>query len=186
MGATRTALGGGPADLVRRVVAAVSSSDGAALHRLKLELQGAADRATGSFERGTFESLLDVVDCAREAVDDDRGLAPQSAPVEPGSLAARMLLEIAAGVQGANADLAERLDTDQWQLSRAGRRLRDLGLATRVRTGRLNGWTVTKTGERELSRLRGRPAEVGNGRQACQTGQPPDQLKANGLNQSRG
>lgn len=157
MGATRTALGGAAADLVRRVVAAVSSSDAAALRRLKPELQRRADEATESFERGVFESLLGVVDCAREVIDGDRGLAPQSAPLEPGSLAARMLLEIAAGVQGANADLAERLDTDQWQLSRAGRRLRDLGLATRVRTGRLNGWTVTKTGERELSRLRGGP-----------------------------
>ena len=59
-----------------------------------------------------------------------------------GSLPARMLLEIADGVQGANADLSDRLDTDQSQVSRAGRRLRQLGLATRVRAGRLNALDV--------------------------------------------
>jgi DNA-binding MarR family transcriptional regulator len=56
--------------------------------------------------------------------------------------------------EGGNADLADRLDTDQSQVSRAGRKLRELGLATRVRTGRLNGWTITTAGEREASRLR--------------------------------
>ncbi len=68
------------------------------------------------------EGLLGVVDSIQEAADGAGGLAAQSTPVEPGSLAARMLLEIARGVRGANADLADRLDTDQWQVSRAGRR----------------------------------------------------------------
>ncbi len=71
-----------------------------------------------------YEGLLWVVNAARDAIGGGRGLAQQSAPLEPGSIAARMLLEIARGVRGANADLADRLDTDQWQVSRAGRRLR--------------------------------------------------------------
>jgi Mn-dependent DtxR family transcriptional regulator len=65
-----------------------------------------------------------------------------------------MLLEIAGGVRGGNADLADRLDTDQWQVSRAGRRLRELGLATRERAGRLTGWTLTKVGVRAVTLLR--------------------------------
>lgn len=67
------------------------------------------------------------------------------------------VIEIAESVRGAaNADLAERLDTDQWQDSRAGRRLRDLGLASRSRAGRLNAWVLTSAGGRAADRLRSR------------------------------
>jgi len=141
-------------DRARRVVMAVASADGAQLRRLRTELAQLHKDAAAGQERGICEGLLSVVDAAKDLVGG-RGLAPQSAPLEPGSLAARLLLEIDGGVRGANADLADRLDTDQWQVSRAGRRLRDLGLATRVRSGRLNGWSLTKAGEREASRFRG-------------------------------
>lgn len=104
-----------------------------------------------SYDRGAAEAVLAVV----EAVQGESGLAAQTSPFEPGSLVERLLLEIAGGVQGANADLADRLGTDQWQLSRAGRRLRDLGYAERQRAGRLNVWTLTPAGRRESSRIRG-------------------------------
>jgi DNA-binding MarR family transcriptional regulator len=155
MAVARKAVDAEPADYVRRVAAAARSSNAVALRRLRSELATAAKRASGTHERGVYDGLLGVVDSVQEAVDAARGLAAQSAPVEPGSLAARMLLEVAGGVRGANADLADRLDTDQWQISRAGRRLRELGLATRVRSGRLNGWQPTDAGEQEVAVLRG-------------------------------
>jgi hypothetical protein len=109
------------ADYARRVAAAARTPDVAALRRLRSELARASKHAVGAYERGAFDGLLGVLDSVRDVVGGGSGLAPQSLPLEPGSLAARMLLEIAGGVRGANADLADRLDTDQWQVSRAGR-----------------------------------------------------------------
>ena len=141
------------ADYTDRVVAGVRSGEPASLRRVRAELE----RATGSrrYERGVCDALIAVVDAALSAPNGRHDLAPQSALLEPGSLPERMLREIARGVRGANTDLADRLDTDQWQVSRAGRRLRELGLATRVRTGRLNLWQLTSAGNDEASRLVG-------------------------------
>lgn len=152
MVATQALLDATTADHARRVAAAAGAPGIEVLRGLRSELASAAEHATATYERGVFEGLLGVVDATLEAVDAGRGLAPQSAPLEPGSPAARMLLEIAGGVRGANADLADRLDTDHWQVSRAGRRLRELGLATRSRAGRLNGWALTSAGERQVAR----------------------------------
>lgn len=142
------------AECARRVAVAVRSTDAAQLRQLHTELTRLRKGAASDLEQGICKGLLSVVDAASGLVGG-RGLAPQSARLESGSLAARLLLEIDGGVRGANADLADRLDTDQWQVSRAGRRLRDLGLATRARSGRLNGWSLTEAGEREAARLRG-------------------------------
>lgn len=139
-----------------RVGSAARSCSRAELRKLEIDLKRAArtiDQAT--YERGVVDGLLKVVEAAAGVAAPSGGLAPQSAEFEPGSLPARMLLEIAAGVRGANADLADRLDTDQYQISRAGRRLRDLGLAERARAGRLNGWSLTGRGERQAVLLRG-------------------------------
>ncbi len=143
---------------VTRVVAAVRSESRSELRKLEVDLKSVA-RAVGqgTYERGLVDGFLRVVQAAAVDAGPRRGLAPQSAAFEAGSLPARMLLEIAAGVRGANADLADRLDTDQYQISRAGRRLRDLGLVERARAGRLNGWSITSRGEREVARLRGSP-----------------------------
>jgi len=121
------------------------------LRRLEVELERLALLAEpGSYERGRLDGALQVLGAV--AGRANLGLAPQTATIEPGSLAERLLLEIDNGVHGANADLAERLGTDQWQLSRAGRRLRDLGLAERTRTGRLNLWRLTSAGDQEARR----------------------------------
>lgn len=53
-----------------------------------------------------------------------------------------------------NADLAVLLGTDDWQVSRAGRRLRELGLVTRARLGRVNVWDLTDAGRQVVERLR--------------------------------
>lgn len=143
------------AKYVERVAAAIISSSGdrAVLRRLQADLNRVARaEPPGTYQRGFVDSLRKIVQAAAELADGREGLAAQSAAFEPGSLPARMLIEIAQGVRGANADLAERLDTDQWQISRAGRRLRELGLAERTRAGRLNGWSLTSEGERQASR----------------------------------
>jgi len=98
-------------------------------------------------------SLADVCRATRE-LDEFRGLAAPTQGLEPESLPVRLLIEIYRGARVGNADLAELLDTDVWQLSRAGRRLRDLGLVTRGRLGRVNLWDLTDAGRTEAERLR--------------------------------
>ena len=104
-----------------------------------------------SYERGAVDALVLVLE--QSARVDGVGSA-KAVPFEPGSLAARLLLEIASGVHGTNADLAERLATDETQICRAGRRIRELGLADRSREGRLNRWSISREGERVVSVLR--------------------------------
>lgn len=98
-------------------------------------------------------ALADVCRAARE-LDELRGLAAPAPGLVPGSLPARLLAEVDRGARVGNADLAELLGTDQWQLSRAGRRLRELGLMTRSRIGRVNTWDLTEEGRLEVERLR--------------------------------
>ena len=151
----------GPEDTagsVARVAAAVRSGSRSDLRKLEVDLKRLARTIDqGTYERGVVDGLLKIVEAAASVAAPSRGLAPQAAAFEPGSLPARMLLEIGAGVRGANADLADRLGTDQYQVSRAGRRLRELGLAERTRAGRLNGWSLTILGGREVARLRRGP-----------------------------
>ncbi len=148
----------GFAAFVQRVVTEARSTDDLVRQKLDRDLAAAARRMEpAAYGRGAIDSLLAVVQAIR-STSQGPGLAPQMASLEPGSLPTRMLLEIAAGVRGANADLAERLDTDPWQLSRAGRRLRELGLASRTRSGRLNEWSLTGAGERVAAELSGSTA----------------------------
>ncbi len=137
-----------------RVAAVVASCDVNAVVRVQDELRRLSKGLeSGSYDRGLCDGLLQVLRAA--AFSRHRSaLAGESAALERGSLPARMLLEVAAGVRGANADLADRLGTDAWQVSRAGRRLRELGLATRSRSGRLNEWRLTPAGEGLAIRLR--------------------------------
>lgn len=94
-------------------------------------------------------ALADVCRATRE-LDEFRGLAAPAPDLEPESLPARLLAEIDRGARVGNADLAELLGTDQWQVSRAGRRLRDLGFVTRARLGRVNVWELTDAGRRDV------------------------------------
>ncbi len=103
--------------------------------------------------RPVIEALRQACDAAGSSLGR-HGLARQGGHLEVGSLAAHMLAEIARGARVGNADLAELLGTDAWQLSRAGRRLRDAGLATRARSGRINVWDLTSAGREEVDRLR--------------------------------
>lgn len=103
--------------------------------------------------RPVIEAFRQACDAAGSALGR-QGLARQGGHFEAGSLPARMLGEIARGARVGNVDLAELLGTDAWQLSRAGRRLRDAGLATSTRSGRINVWALTSDGREEVDRLR--------------------------------
>lgn len=50
-----------------------------------------------------------------------------------------------------SAELRERLGTDETQLSRTGRRLREAGLASRRKVGRSVSWELTPVGRRALA-----------------------------------
>ncbi len=82
-----------------------------------------------------------------EHVQDARGAIRCDLPLESRSLPVRLLLEIDAGVRRVNTDLAERLGTDKTRVGRAGRRLRQLGLAGCEREGRINRWKITPEGQ---------------------------------------
>lgn len=132
-------------------VAHAARTAGRGTERISSELRQVVDGAPGeSYAHGAADALLAVLEHAQETT----GRLRPDLPFEQGSLAARLLLEIEAGVHGANTDLAERLGTDKTQLSRAGRRLRQLRLAESQRDGRLNRWTITPEGTAVVSRLR--------------------------------
>ncbi len=120
-------------------------------HRLTALAADLTDDADG---RSAVSALAEVCQAALSQLRQ-RGLADQGGQLEAESLAARMLGEIGRGARVGNADLAQLLETDPWQLSRAGRRLRDAGLATRTRSGRINVWDLTSEGRAELNRLSG-------------------------------
>lgn len=113
----------------------------------------ALDPAVESEWRPVIEAFRRACDAAGSLLGC-HGLARQGGHLEAGSLPARMRGEIARGARVGNADLAELLGTDVWQLSRAGRRLREAGLATTVRSGRINVWALTPDGQEEVDRLR--------------------------------
>lgn len=122
------------------------------LARIEHQLAALADSEPPEWARA-LTALADVCRATRE-LDEFRGLAAPALDLEPESLPARLLAEIGRGARVGNADLAALLDTDDWQLSRAGRRLRELGLVTRARLGRVNVWDLTDAGRQAVKRLR--------------------------------
>jgi len=139
---------------LRLLAGALLGGSIADLSELELRLAPLAAGLTDQTEsRSVIEALVEA-SCAARSCLGQRGLADQRGKLEAESLPARMLAEIARGARVGNADLAQLLGTDTWQLSRAGRRLRDAGLATRTRSGRINVWDLTVNGRTELNRLR--------------------------------
>lgn len=138
------------ADAAARVAHATRTA-GRGTQKLASELREIInDVPEQSYAHGAAAALLAVL----EKTQDTKGAVRSDLPFESGSVPARLLLEIEAGVRGANTDLAERLGTDKTQLSRAGRRLRQLRLAECEREGRINRWKITPEGAALVSRLR--------------------------------
>ena len=134
------------------VAAALRARSSRCLARIESQLASLAESEPAEWT-GALTALADVCRATRE-LDEFRGLAAPAADLEPESLPARLLAEIGRGARVGNADLAVLLGTDDWQLSRAGRRLRELGLVTRARLGRVNVWDLTDAGRQVAERLR--------------------------------
>lgn|GEM_PF-4489206 len=136
----------------RAIAGALRERSSRGLAAVEGRLLHLAEAEADSWSRALI-ALADACRATRE-LDELRGLGAPSQGLVPESLPARLLAEIDRGARVGNADLAELLETDQWQLSRAGRRLRELGLVTRSRIGRVNCWDLTEAGRREVDRLR--------------------------------
>ena len=134
------------------VAAALRARSSKGLARIERHLASLVESEDAEWT-GALTALADVCRATRE-LNEFRGLAPPAADMEPESLPARLLAEIGRGARVGNADLAVLLGTDDWQLSRAGRRLRELGLVTRSRLGRVNVWDLTDAGSEVVERLR--------------------------------
>lgn len=75
---------------------------------------------------------------------------PSPAAVAHGTLAHGFLSALAGARQLGSADLGERLQTDETQVSRTGRRLLESGLVTRSKVGRQVFWQLTPRGRQAL------------------------------------
>jgi len=71
--------------------------------------------------------------------------------IEPGTLGWRFLSALADTSPLGSGELRERLGTDETQVSRTGRRLREAGLAERRKVGRSVSWELTPVGRRALT-----------------------------------
>ena len=71
--------------------------------------------------------------------------------IEPGTQAWRFLSALVEESPLGSSELRERLGTDETQVSRTGRRLRDAGLAERRKLGRSVSWELTPVGRRALA-----------------------------------
>jgi DNA-binding MarR family transcriptional regulator len=71
----------------------------------------------------------------------------------PGTHAHRILQAIEHDPGVSNSELRKRLELDETEVSRTGRRLREAGLATRRRFGTVNSWTLSPAGERLLGAM---------------------------------
>jgi AcrR family transcriptional regulator len=71
--------------------------------------------------------------------------------IEHGTQAWRFLSELAETSPLGSGELRERLGTDETQVSRTGRRLREAGLTERRKVGRSVAWELTPVGARALA-----------------------------------
>jgi AcrR family transcriptional regulator len=115
----------------------------------------------------TLAAALDALRDARARAEDDRELAgwldsaigfahwglervPSTAPVAHGTQAHDFLRALDRAPQQASADLGRRLQIDETQVSRAGRRLHESGLVTRSKVGRQVFWKLSPRGRQAL------------------------------------
>jgi hypothetical protein len=119
------------------------------LHRLYLIWSGAAESPALLEHRGELRGLHNVASMVLE------GLVPLAilAELEPDSVAHQMLVYVAENNSCSNSDLADELEVDKSQISRAGARLHAAGLARARRAGRRNLWEITPRGAQTLSLL---------------------------------
>lgn len=136
------------------VARAIATGDRSACERLSHDLVqavAALDDRLGVRVHG----LLDVVRAAT-----DVGTVASEAPTS-GTLQARFLELVHAEPELQGRQLADRLGTDESQVSRTGRVLSEAGLVERTKEGRVTRWRVTAEGRRAAQAIQGRsPADV--------------------------
>jgi len=102
-------------------------------------------------DRGRILAYLDVVMWAL-----DRNLSLRTLSELEGDSAAHEFLKVVSEEPGlSNAQLADKLDMSETEVSRLGRRLADASFAAKRRIGRRNRWEVTPKGLQTLDLLEG-------------------------------
>jgi AcrR family transcriptional regulator/DNA-binding transcriptional ArsR family regulator len=118
-------------------------------------------------EGETLAAVLDALRDARARADGDQELvgwldaaiavahwglerAPSPAAVAPGTQSHDFLRVLDGVPQLGSAELRRRLEVDETQVSRTGRRLLESGLVTRRKVGRQVFWKLTPRGQRAL------------------------------------
>ncbi|HEX9993365.1 MAG TPA: tetratricopeptide repeat protein [Acidimicrobiales bacterium] len=100
------------------------------------------------------ERLLVLAEVARAAAARADAEATLRA-IEPGSVAGRLVVAVASQPGISSKDLAEAIGVTEPQVSRASRRLFDLGLVVNRKMGRRKMWFVTPLGQLAVEQLTG-------------------------------
>jgi hypothetical protein len=118
------------------------------LHRVYISLRGDRNADAEAAEmRGELRGLHNVASVALERMVPLRMLAE----IAPDTLVHKVLAHVVEHPGCSNDDLVRQLETDKTQVSRAGRRLIDAGMARKRRMGSRNAWQPTPRGIRALS-----------------------------------
>jgi AcrR family transcriptional regulator len=126
------------------LVDAVLERDSATLTAVLEALRDALGRADGD------EALTGWLDASIAFAHWGLERSPSTAPVAEGTQAHEFLSALAGAPRIGSAELRELLETDETQVSRAGRRLLEAGLVTRRKIGRQVYWEMTPRGQRAL------------------------------------
>lgn len=125
---------------------------------VQVAADGLRDTAIRASDDRAESLLLGMLEIAHVAV---RQLQSETAVhlVEPRSLAARFVRAVERHPGASNDLLTRLLDVEETQISRAGRRLSDLGLTIKRRVGRQNAWMLTPAGHAVAEHLAAQESE---------------------------
>jgi AcrR family transcriptional regulator len=122
----------------------------AMLERDSATLGAVVEALRDAYARAEDQDLAGWLDAAIAFAYWGLERSPSSTPVAHGTQAHRFLAALAGSPHASSSDLRERLDTDETQVSRTGRRLLESGLVTRRKIGRQVFWELTPRGRRTL------------------------------------
>lgn len=121
---------------------ALARHDLAAVEAAASQIRALVPTVTNEVDRGRLQGFVEVAADLLRFSNDVTGRIR----LEPGSLAERMLLCIAAQNGVSNQDVLMKLGTDETRLSRAAARLQSLGLVVRRQAGRSVFWEASAAG----------------------------------------
>jgi len=112
-------------------------------------LRDAAGRADDDRAEAHLLGLLEVAHVAGRQLQSEAAVRS----IEPASVSARFVATVGRHPGVCNSRIEEMLGIDETQVSRAGRRLVELGLAVKRRVGRQNAWVLTPAGRAVAEQL---------------------------------